>query len=124
MPSIDVYEFISWKGQLLPAQLLVGLVEPAPGVDGYAASVGAWRADPVTITTVCYTDSINEALALRDSFLALAGQAVSCTDQYGETWSSVLVMRALSSYSFSLFNTVRLITAWKLLVDSSPADGS
>lgn len=121
MPSIDVYQFVAWKGMLVPAQLQTGLVETSPGVDGFGAAIGAWRAPPVTIETVCYVPDVNNALSLRENFRALVGFSVSCTDQFGEIWNDVLVMKAQSYYSFSLFNDVRMVTSWSLLVDSVAA---
>jgi hypothetical protein len=124
MPSIDAYTFVAWKGYLLPAKQLVGLVEPAPSVDGYGLAIGAWRADPVDIVTVAYVTSVAQAEALRENLRALQTQAVQVIDQFGVFWQDVVVMSAVSTYSFSLVPLpMRFETTWRLLVTSDPPDG-
>lgn len=122
--TIGGFNFQTFQGRLYPAVLQNGLIEPAPGVTGYAVAQGAWRADPVQVTGIINVQTFSIADALRESYRSIMGTFVTVTDQFGKAWSNVLVMRVDCDYAATLFGQVRVESRWKLLVPSAPAAGA
>lgn len=124
MASIGNFTFTTFQGRMMPAKRLVGLVEPAVGVDGYAVALGAWRNDPVMIRGILNVSSIAQAESLREQYRGSIASVVSVFDQFGVTWQNVIVMEVSAEYSFTLFNSVRIESTWKLLNQTTQAQGA
>lgn len=124
MPSIGNFGFTTFQGRMMPARRLVGLVEPAVGVDGYAVALGAWRNDPVTVRGILNVTSIAQAEGLREQYRGAIASVVSVSDQFGVTWPNVIIMEVSAEYSFTLFGLIRLQSTWKLLNQTTQAQGA
>jgi len=124
MPYIAGYQFTTWHGRLLPADLQVGLVTPSPGVLGYGVAVGSYRSEPTEIMTVVNVADDDAFEGLREALRALPPQTVQVIDQFGEMWPTVLIMRARSIRSYTLFNSVRCETYWRMMTISEAPAGS
>jgi hypothetical protein len=120
--QIGPHTFTVWQGVLVPARQEYALFAQ-PGVDGFGAHFGAFRAPPQTIITKVTVADLTAANLLIKQYRQLheAKQLVTVTDQFNSVWPSTLVLDVGPGDGLWGAQTslgVKVITRWELLIRS------
>ena len=90
-PTIGGYEMISIQGR--PAHLGESVEEiTRPGADGHAWKYQGLRSEQRQLTTVSDFASAGAARAEMAGYAALKGQLVTIVDDFGQTYTDVMIL--------------------------------
>lgn len=92
MPSINSIPFISLRGLVQPVMMAMEDVS-RPGVDGHAYRHMALRSPPFEMLGIVDCDDFPAARSLIETLSELQGFTVTVVDDFGTTFSNVMVLR-------------------------------
>lgn len=116
MASIGQFSFSQWR-IAMPRQRRPKIRLPArSGVNGNVLVRGYYRMDPATGWTATIAASLSAAQSLIDSYTALASSTgvVTVVDQFGRSYSGVIVLDVRHELSLQIGNLARVDAYWTL----------
>jgi hypothetical protein len=117
MASIGSYTMVGWDGHLFDPELRHTVLEPSPGQDGAVVLFGGYEYRRNELKTVSVHASSAAAQAALALYRALQATGTTIIDPSGRTWTSCVVLSALSAPPFcSALGTWQISTTWQILV--------
>ncbi len=117
IPSIASYDFDMWRGIIAFGGPNTRLFEQG-GIDGYGVVFGGLKTAPQRILTTARYANQGAAMSDATGERTLIGTSVTVVDQFGASWTNVIVMDAVVTLAEDGLGWM-LNTTWSLLPVSS-----
>jgi hypothetical protein len=113
------------QGRLSKAAQQNAVIKPLPGVRGNAIVGGEYQADPVQIVTRVDLADMTTYRNLRENYRSASRTVVTVSDQFGENWLNVTIVKVMPSPPDQLTTgKVRMTCVWLLLPETDAPNGT